>query len=95
MRTFPPFLKKVLIWASFIGISFLFLSATGLLTQTYFTIQENGWSYEQTIIIGDNSQTLTIYLASNLWFGAWLVFVSIVQGIQLIYLTYLLNKSKD
>lgn len=95
MRAFSPFLKRIFFWASFIGITFLLLSSIGLLYGTKQTFDKFGWSYEQTVIIGDNSQIQTVRLMDQFIFAFWLVFLSVTQAIQLIYLRYLMNQSKD
>lgn len=95
MRANPPFFKRILFWASFVGIMFLLLSSIGFLWQTINTIEQYGWTYEQTIIIGDNSQIQTIRLIDNLVFGIWLFIVSMTQVIQFGYLRYLIKQSKD
>jgi len=95
MRFFSPFLKRLLFWASFIGVTFLLLSSIGLLWQTKNTIENLGWSYEQTITIGEDQQVQTIRMIDNLVFGGWLFCLSVTQAIQLVYLRYLINQSKD
>jgi len=85
----------MLFFASFIGVTFLLLSSIGFLWQTKQTINQIGWSYEQTIIIGDNQQVQTIRMIDHLVFGAWLLFLSFTQAIQFVYLRYLVNQTKD
>lgn len=95
MRRNSNFFKQVLLWVSFIAISFLCLSSIGFAVYTFDMIKVYGWAYEQTVIVADQSLTTIINLKYNVAFSAWLICLSLIQLIQFIYLRYLINQSKD